>query len=103
MNNTGSFASAIGGMSPELRAAISRRQQPQGGATSAVSTSAPSYNPSTQPEPVPTNIPNVGVKNPINMVESGLPTNSGESKIIIQALKTRLETLSKIQEAGGQV
>lgn len=88
MENTGSFGSAIG-MSPELQEAISRRG---GSGTSAVSQSAPGFNPATQPSqpmPAPQGSPSG------SLGKSPMPTNSPESHIILKALDNRLKALSK--------
>jgi hypothetical protein len=102
MQNTGSFGSAIGGMSPELQAAISRRAggNPSGpmGQTSA---SAPTTDPTIQQSPMSgqMSVPSM----PQGTTGMGMPANSPESQIIIKALDSRLKSLSKIQENGGQI
>jgi hypothetical protein len=56
--NTGSFGAAIGGISPELQAAIQGRAgNPNAGATQQVSGAAPTSNPTTQVPPPPTVLP----------------------------------------------
>jgi len=93
MDNTGSFGSAIGGMSPELQAAISRRGSQGGGATSQVSNAATTVNQATQPSqplPQPQGSPAGGLGN------SAMPMNTPEANIIIKALDGRLKALSKL-------
>jgi len=51
--NTGSFGAATGGLSPELQAALQRRSQPGQGATNALTNTAPTMDPNTQPAEAP--------------------------------------------------
>ena len=107
MENTGSFGAAAGGISPELQAAIQSRGQ--GGATAAVTQGAPNFNPATQPPApatgaVPGGAPMGGQPMPpevqgqeIGPTAAGLPFDSGEAKLIIQALTNRLKALSNLQ------
>lgn len=94
--NNGSFGAAAGGVSPELMAALQRRQT-GGGATSAVTNGAPTMDPQTQP-PMPGGAP---VSNPAMGAapQPGLPMDSSESSIILKALDSRLKAISKIQGA----
>lgn len=82
------FGSAIGG-GLAIQEALARRGM-SGGVTTQVSPSAPQFNPATQPSTLPT--PTASPNTP------QVPTmpNSGESKIIIQALKNRLDLLGKM-------
>ncbi len=99
MNETGSFAGVLGN-TPALQEAISRRGN-TGGATNAVSQSAPNFNPNAQP-PSPVTAPAPGSP-PFSGAVAGLPAGSSEATLILKALQERLRTLSKIQEAGGSV
>lgn len=104
MDNTGSFGSAAGGMSPELQAAISRRAggNPSGpmGQTTA---SAPTNDPTIQ-QPQVNSVPAPSVGPSVPTMSSGgtgtgLPMNTPESELIVKALDSRLKSLSKIQGA----
>lgn len=107
-SNTGSFGN--GQASPELLAAIQRRQTP-GGPTNAVMTSAPGFDPTQQPvSPTPASSASVGsppspqsvgvgLPNPSGGTGTGLPMNTPESELIVKALDSRLKSLSKIQGA----
>jgi len=104
MDNTGSFASATGGMSPELQAAVQRRQGGNpSGPMAQVTPTAPTFNPSTQvPNPTPSpsaGSPGLTSSNPAMGTGVGLPMNTPESELIIKALDSRLKALSKIQGA----
>jgi hypothetical protein len=107
-NNTGSFGSAAGGVSPELQAAIQRRAGGNpSGPMGQVTQGAPTYNPSTQPSnsapaPVQGNS-GQGLSIPSTGTGAGLPNESSEAKIIISALRERLKSLSDIQKSGGQI
>jgi hypothetical protein len=107
MENTGGFASAIGGMSPALQEAIQRRSNPSagGGALNQVSPTARTFDPNNQPPQAPGGgLPQAQTPStPSTQGSPGLPANSGEAKIIISALKERLQTISKIQESGGTI
>jgi hypothetical protein len=93
-SNTGSFGSATGGMTPELQEAITRRQGGNpSGAMAQVSNSAPTANPETQ-------VRSMGSPQPVGTPQTNsLPTGGGqptsEARIILQALKGRLDALSK--------
>ena len=104
MDNLGSFGN--GQMSPELQAAISRRGN-SGGATNAVMTGAPTFNPSIQPSQAnsapapaggafgsPPSSPSLSSGTGV-----GLPANTPESELIVKALASRLSTLGKLQGA----
>lgn len=103
-SNTGSFGN--GQASPELLAAIQRRQT-SGGPMNAVTTSAPTYDPTQQPtqvqpisSPMPSGQPispsGVGVPTPQG---EGMQLNIPESELIISALSARLKSFSKQEEA----
>lgn len=99
MENTGSFGSAIGGMSPELAEAMQRRGG-QGNPMAQVSNSAPTANPAIQaPSPLPS-----PQGSPAGALGGApLPEQTPESQIIIKALDGRLKSLSKLTEmTGGQ-
>ena len=105
MDNTGSFGSAAGGMSPELQAAISRRaggnpSGPMGQTTNSAPTNDPTIQqPQIQPSQV--NPASVGVpSSPRLSGGAGLPINVPEAQLIIKALDSRLKSISK-QEEGG--
>lgn len=96
-SNTGSFAAATGGMSPELQAAITKRAGGNpSGPMAQTTASAPTNNPQVPPSSPSLN-PIIPAETPQTAVGSsaGLPGGNTESKIIIQALKGRLEALSK--------
>ena len=97
MDNLGSFGAAAGGVSPELQAAIQRRPS-NGSPMNAVTTSAPTFNPNTQP---PT--PIQSTPNPSQPMQATLsnPETDSETRQIIKALEGRLKTLSKIEEMRG--
>lgn len=99
--NTGSFGSAIGGMSPELQAAVSRRQgNPQAGVTAQTSNAAPTSDPQIQAAQPPTGGTNSmapSMPSPAN--SSGLPFDSTEAKFIVQTLGNRLKSISKMSGA----
>jgi hypothetical protein len=103
--NTGSFGAAAGGASPELIAAIQRRQT-QGGTTGQVTQGSASYNPSIQ-QPQVSGSPSMpsqptqpqGMSGQPQGMGGGLPAESSESSLIIKALDSRLKSLSKIQGA----
>jgi len=103
-NNTGSFGSATGGMSPELAAAMQRRAGGNpSGPMGQVSQGAPTANPATQvPNSAPASI-NVPSQSSPSGDGMGLPTNTPESQLIIKALDQRLRSLSKVQEGGGTI
>lgn len=91
MENLGSFGSSIG-MTPALQEAIARRGN-TGGATNAVSQSAPGFNPNLQPSgPISSPSPGVPATSPQSQ---GLPIGSGEAELIVKALSNRLSALSK--------
>lgn len=106
-SNTGSFGN--GQMTPELSAAISRRST--NGPMNAVTSGAPTFDPTTQPPTVnpvsapsgpPVPPPSVSGSSPTG-AGTGLPTGSSEAQLILKTLDSRLKTISKIQEQGGQV
>lgn len=100
--NTGSFGGPAGGISPELAASIQRRQT-QGGATSAVTAGAPTFDPTTQPAQPPTGqvpaMPPVGGTPAASLPQPAIPFESPEAKMIVGSLSTRLKALSKLQGA----
>jgi hypothetical protein len=108
MNNLGSFGSAIGGMSPELQAAVSRRAggNPSGPLGQTTQT-APTNNPAIQQSPLgSTPAPVAGSRSvglpptpPSAGTGPGLPMNTPESELIVKALANRLNTLGKLQGA----
>jgi len=100
--NTGSFGAAIGGMTPELEAAVSRRgggaaMQPP--AMSQVSNTAPTFDPTAQGAPIPPMQGLMGQSTPQPTQSMGQPTGSDEAQIILNALSARLKSDSKIKEA----
>ena len=101
-NNTGSFGAAIGGMSPELQAAVQRRAGGNpSGTMGQTSNTAPTNNPQTQIPPS-SPAPNPSPPNPVSVGMgggAGLPSGSDESSLIVKALTGRLQSLSKIQGA----
>jgi hypothetical protein len=111
MNNTGSFGAAIGG-GQSIKDAMARRGL-GGGATSAVSPSAPTFDPSTQPSALPTGqapgMPSGGTTTPQAMAPTApqapmtpmgtAPTND-EPSLIVKALSERLKALSQLQSGG---
>jgi len=95
-NNTGSFAGVLGN-TPALQQAIARRGS-TGGATNAVSQSAPNFNPNGQP-PAPVTAPSpisTGQPAPSTGGNPGLPIDSGEATIILKSMSERLKSLSKM-------
>ena len=94
MNNTGSFGAAIGGMSPELQAAMQRRAGAGAVPTSdQVSNTAPTADPSTQMPTAPTaSAATAGAP----ATNPQLPFDSSEAKIILQAMGGRLKALSRL-------
>ena len=99
MQNTGSFGAATGGMSPELSEAIQRRAGGnQGGTTAQVTQGAPTFDPTTQMPQSATSMSPLGLP-----PQQGTPQGDMESKIIVNALNSRLKSLSKVQESGGQI
>lgn len=101
MNPTGSFGAAIGGVSPELQAAMSRRQgNPAAGISDQTSNTAPTANPQIQAAQPPTggtNSMTPSTPSPAN--SSGLPFDSTEAKFIVQTLGNRLKSISKMSGA----
>lgn len=97
MDNTGSFGAAIGGMTPELQAAVQRRAG-TGATTSQVSNTAPTADPSTQVPPVPPirTQPTASAATAGASPEPSLPFDSAEAKIILQAMSGRLKALSNV-------
>jgi len=101
MENTGSFGSAIGGLTPELQAAMQSRQgNPNAGATSQVSNTAPTSDPSSQVPPMQGGMPpqaqapqQASQQAPLS--PSGLPFDPSDAKIILGAMGGWLKTLSK--------
>jgi len=94
--NTGSFGAAIGGMSPELQAAMQRR--PAGAAvppTSQVSNTAPTADPTTQMPLAPTaSAATAGA--PQGAPSPTMPFDSSEAKIILSAMGGRLKALNSL-------
>lgn len=103
-SNTGSFGSAIGGMSPELAAAVSRRSGSNpSGPMGQVSNSAPTADPTTQMPPPSTGMPPQAPTGPsMPGLSQGLPSPS-ETEIILKSLDSRLKSLSKVQEANNGI
>jgi hypothetical protein len=107
----GSFGANAGGMSPELQAAMQRRQT-QGGATAQVTQEAPGFNPATQPAQPPTGQapqPQMGAQ-PMGQptpdqsqqaqpATPNMPYDPAELKMITGALTGRLKLLGGIQQA----
>lgn len=98
-SNLGSFGSATGGISEELKSAILRRQGGNpSGPLGATSNTAPTNNPLIQRPPGPmTPVP--GTPPPTSLGTPGLPPDSSEASLIVKALGGRLQSLSKIQGA----
>lgn len=108
--NTGSFGAAIGGVSPELQAAMASRQ---GGASvgapisSQVSQAAPTADIQTQAPAAPTasapmppmgGSPEMGAPMPAESAPvPQMPFESPEAKMIVGSLGNRLKALSKLQ------
>lgn len=102
--NTGSFASAIGGASPELQAAMQRRAgSQQVPAASQVSNTAPTNDPSTQQSaPITAQAPSMSAPSAAPAGGSPspqIPFESPEAKMIVGSLGNRLKSLSKLQGA----
>ena len=104
MDNTGSFGAAAGGMSPELQAAIQRRQGGNpSGPMGQTTNSAPTNNPMIQQpqiQPSQVNPASLGVPSgsPRPSGGAGLPINVPEAQLIIKALDQRLRSISKQEE-----
>lgn len=101
-NNTGQFGTATGGISPELQEAIAGRQT-QGGVTNQVTQSAPGFDPNTQPSAPPQGAPPPTPMGATPMDSGPMIPSSGENpevKIILGALKSRLDLWNKVQGAG---
>ena len=92
--DTGSFGAAIGGMTPELQAAVQRRAGGSAVApTAQVSNSAPTADPSIQmPTPPTASAATAGAP----AQQPNLPFDSSEAKIILQAMSGRLKALSGV-------
>ena len=101
MDNTGSFAASLGGMTPELKAAIQKRMGGSNVPTTAqVSQGAPTANPLTQaPAPATAQAPNMPQPQaePAQPAAPTLPIESPEAKMIIGSLGNRLKAISKLQ------
>lgn len=90
MQSTGSFGAAIGGMSPELQAAMQRRAGSPSAPTSAqVSNSAPTANPMPQ-------IPQGAPPAPQGIGQTSSTQPPSESVIIVKALGDRLKRLADL-------
>lgn len=118
-NNHGSFGAAIGGMSPELQAAMSSRQgNPAAGATQQVSGQAAYQAPQTPPPPTAlpqaqgmgavgqgamggslTGNPEEGMgQQPLtNAGVSPAPFDPAEVKLILSAMNGRMKAISRLQ------
>lgn len=94
--DTGSFGSAIGGLSPELSAAIQRRPG-VGGSTSPlnqVSNTAPTADPAIQPSQ-PTQAAVGQPTGPGNTSGMGIPFGSEEAKLILGSMGNYLKSITK--------
>ena len=110
MDQTGNFGAAAGGISPELQAALSRRQNPgaNSGAMGQVTQGAPTFDPSIQPgtpptggAPMPGGQPPMPGGDPMAQAPAApsLPFDASEASVIIKAMDSRLKSLSKLQGA----
>lgn len=102
--SSGSFGSQAGGVSPALQAAIQRRPGAPnaGNPLNQVTQGAPTYDPNTQVPTNPQMSPTAPPPAPGMQTQTPLSTSMidpGETKIILQALKSRMEAISRIQ--GG--
>lgn len=100
--SSGGFGAPAGGISPALQAAIQRRPAAPnaGNPLNQVTQGAPTFDPNTQ---VPTS-PQMPPATPPPGMQTQTPLSTsmidpGETKIILQALKSRMDAISRIQ--GG--
>lgn len=95
MDNTGSFGAAIGGMSPELQAAMQRRQG-QGGATAQVSNTAPTMDPTTQPaQPATAPTASADTASAPPPATPGMPFDPSTIKMIVGSFSHVLKSMTK--------
>ena len=95
----GSGNNAIGNTSA-ITEALARRKS--GGSVSPLS-QVSEASPSFQGQPPQAGTPSMGIRAPQSqgtMGVGGMPANSGESQIIVKALRDRLNLLGKIESGG---